>query len=1663
MKPRAIHFAFPLFLSLGLPLAAQSTYTAGTGNWSTAASWSPAGVPAAGANIILSDGSTGTLTLDGTASRTIGSYTHGTTGARTAEFAIKTGATNSLTFGGGLTANGNITGVGLRLRGNHIVSGAQTWQIAGSLGTPTADAGVTNQDITASTTRGTFTLNGNLTKTGSGQLMFAGTTISGAADLIVNQGALKLNAGSSLELRATGPGKFILNNDSSLFFSKNSGTFGDSDTFNRAFSFNDTASVITSGNAAGTLLISSPMAWNGSHLVTLTNSLAGTGLHYNFAGIMSGPGSLTKAGPSQLFLSGTGSNTLSGLVTVTAGELRLAKTAATAIAGNLTISGGVLRMDEANQIADTATVTVSGAGRFIDDTGKADTIAALAISSTATSSLSNITVSGATTISAGIQDVNSGYSFTTNSLAISNNAAIRFGANTTSTTVTVGTGGLTLSDGQVIFGSAGGVATAKLNLSGNLTSSGASLLTPPNYNGPRITDLQSGVRTFEVTNGTLGVFTSVNNGVLVKSGAGTLQLRGDGSTASFSFTAGPVEITGPNTATDVSLSAGTLLMDIGGAAPAKITASGDCSFTGGAINISVLGGPVAPGTLDLIRYTGTRSGTPVINLAQTFADSRMNPSIDYGGATNDAITLTTTAVPLTLTWDGSAGSTWDINGLANFDSGGEKFIQLDSVLFDDSGKSASVQLNSTVYPGAVIFDHGATVPTYTLAGSGKISGPATITKLGDGTSIIATANDNTGTVTVSQGTLRIGNGGTTGNLGSGAVTVDYGAILESSRSDTFVFVNPLSGSGSFKQSGPGTLIIPANNTSFTGDVSVSGGTLQLGDGGIDGSFGTGFIDISAAATLAIKRSGTPNVANSISGDGGVTVSGGSPILSGYNTHTGGVTVNQDGCLRLPSDASLGALPASLVTNAIRLNQGGLKNQDSDTVIDAFRGITLSGDAFFTAGWTKTLTIAGPITGSGGLFINRDSGRVILTNDASDWTGVLTLGADKPGFNGTTGGNLQISSISNGGVAGPLGKSSADPTNLIFDSGRLIYDGAEAATDRGFTLVSSGTIEVVFSSLEMNGLATGPGAFAKAGAGTLILTSANDFEGSKTITAGTVVMKDPSALGTTAAEVIFTGTTGALELATDTSAAPYSITIGVNNTATIYSGVGTAGNGINHTLGNLTLSTITLTAAASADVTGGNPALTFGNLNLSAGASGTTTLNPTTADIYLGSVSIGVNNAVKTLSLGGTSQNNRVTGVISDGIATVSLRKDNDSLWTVSGDSSFTGNVTVDDGVLAITHSNALGATNKTLVVAGNAAENRLPELRVSGGIAPAVAILTLSGNGIAATGALRNLAGDNTLTATTQVNLASGNGGTTLYSDSGTLTLNSPLISANATNRNLILAGPGNGVVNGSVQNGSTVNLPVTKNGSGTWALNGAHTYTGTTTVLEGVLALGQAALDDSSTVNIVAGAKLNLNFAGNDTVAAINLGGSPMSPGTYNVSHPVYGSYFSGSGSLVIPPSTTPFEDWIASNYPGLTGTDALPGADPDADGVSNLLEFILNGNPQIGSSMGFSFVRIENTNAIPGKELIQVLAMRKNAVFAPDGKFQAQEAVVDGVQCRVEGSADLTDFTGVIETLALPLPTSLTNGLPALDSAWEYRAFRLKNSDGLPGKGFMRLRVSE
>jgi autotransporter-associated beta strand protein len=104
--------------------------------------------------------------------------------------------------------------------------------------------------------------------------------------------------------------------------------------------------------------------------------------------------------------------------------------------------------------------------------------------------------------------------------------------------------------------------------------------------------------------------------------------------------------------------------------------------------------------------------------------------------------------------------------------------------------------------------------------------------------------------------------------------------------------------------------------------------------------------------------------------------------------------------------------------------------------------------------------------------------------------------------------------------------------------------------------------------------------------------------------------------------------------------------------------------------------------------------------------------------------------------------------------------------------------------------------------------------------------------------------------------------------------------------------------LNGVIGDGG-LGYGITKTGNGLLTLSGTNTYTGTNAVNVGTLRITQAScLSTNSSVSIAAGALMNLDFSGTNTVKALTLGTSPMSPGVYGVGKK--GSfYFSGNGAL--------------------------------------------------------------------------------------------------------------------------------------------------------------------
>ena len=95
--------------------------------------------------------------------------------------------------------------------------------------------------------------------------------------------------------------------------------------------------------------------------------------------------------------------------------------------------------------------------------------------------------------------------------------------------------------------------------------------------------------------------------------------------------------------------------------------------------------------------------------------------------------------------------------------------------------------------------------------------------IGPGTTVFTRDNTYTGGTTISNGTLQLGNGGTTGSI-LGDVNND--GTLVFNRSNAQAFGGVISGSGSVTELNGSTLTLTGANT-YTGGTTISGGSLEI--------------------------------------------------------------------------------------------------------------------------------------------------------------------------------------------------------------------------------------------------------------------------------------------------------------------------------------------------------------------------------------------------------------------------------------------------------------------------------------------------------------------------------------------------------------------------------------------------------------------------------------------------------------------------------------------------------------------------------------------------------------------------------------------------------------------------------------------------------------------
>ncbi|MFM8421837.1 MAG: LamG-like jellyroll fold domain-containing protein, partial [Verrucomicrobiota bacterium] len=282
-----------------------------------------------------------------------------------------------------------------------------------------------------------------------------------------------------------------------------------------------------------------------------------------------------------------------------------------------------------------------------------------------------------------------------------------------------------------------------------------------------------------------------------------------------------------------------------------------------------------------------------------------------------------------------------------------------------------------------------------------------ITKTGAGLLALTGPASYSGITTISAGTLQVGNGGTTGSLGSGNVVNN--ASLVFNRSDNISVANTISGTGSVTKNGAGSLFLNTTQT-YTGGTFINGGTLQLAAGGVGTGLIRGNVTVASGARLLMSAANafgwdTGVKVNAVTINGGLvenSAAGGNGWGITYQM-TGGELRSAGGVGDLASHYSMGGgttittlaseSPAT-ISGLVRLREG---NPNNVLPIDVADGAA-SPDLVISASIEQVGAVVG-ITKTG-------AGLLALAGPAS-YGGTTTISA----------GTLQVG---NGGTTGSLG-------------------------------------------------------------------------------------------------------------------------------------------------------------------------------------------------------------------------------------------------------------------------------------------------------------------------------------------------------------------------------------------------------------------------------------------------------------------------------------------------------------------------------------------------------------------------------------------------------------------------------------------------------------------
>ncbi|MEX0374171.1 beta strand repeat-containing protein [Spiribacter pallidus] len=458
-----------------------------------------------------------------------------------------------------------------------------------------------------------------------------------------------------------------------------------------------------------------------------------------------------------------------------------------------------------------------------------------------------------------------------------------------------------------------------------------------------------------------------------------------------------------------------------GAGPLSKTSPGVLRLTGN----STYSGPVtiAAGSVEVAprdnRFRPLGSGA-VTNNSDLFLDFETNAAFTQplSGTGTLRIRYTRTGNALLLTNGTHSGGTEITGGVLLGNGTGRGRLGSGEVALKTANSRLTFQVNTN---GETVF-------------ANRFTGPGSLRKKGNDLITLTGDNDYQGNTTISGGRLKIGDGGATGSLGQGAVSLDRGNLILDLAGD-ITLANRLEGGRHLVHRGSGTLTL-TGRAAYTGRTHTPGGgsivfrhdelpatsafrasgQIILEPDGTDFN-GAQVIDYGFEESMTGFTVGKPGTESDL------TVAGGIDITGPVHLHGGGVAINA------PIDTS---------GNALALHAKGSVTQTAAVAADT---LALHGNESFnlTHAQNDLATLAGGSAGD-------ELGSVALTN-----AGPLTIGAVNPsGVHAT--GDVHIETLSGDLVISEdIVTSSNSAEAIVLNAGR----NADAGDPRGGNLILQG--------------------------------------------------------------------------------------------------------------------------------------------------------------------------------------------------------------------------------------------------------------------------------------------------------------------------------------------------------------------------------------------------------------------------------------------------------------------------------------------------------------------------------------------------------------------------------------------------------------------------------